>query len=345
MKIDLHMHSIYSDGTYCVEDLVKRAHEKGLTHIALTDHDSVNGIEEAIKFCKQYNITLIKGIELSTRNQNESVHILGYFLNEIGDEILKYSEEQFILRKQRAKKMCELLKSEYNLNIDYNDIKDEKGMITRGNLARLLMSKNNITEDECRFYLSNKSKAYVDAAKLSTKQGIELLKNSNAITILAHPTLLRKNDPIDIINLGVDGLEGILPLRMKAHSENALTIAEFLNGHEKVAWVKYPYLSGDSQEEKAKKYLPNGASGVLSFGLKEGKEGAEKFMSACSIASIATHVADAKTCMLHPASTTHRQLTEEELTEAGIPPEMIRLSVGIEDVRDLIADFKRALEN
>ncbi len=142
-----------------------------------------------------------------------------------------------------------------------------------------------------------------------------------------------------LLNMGME----TLPLRMRVHSDNALKVAQFLASHEKVSWVKYPLLSGDSQEEKAKKYLPNGASGVLSFGLKSGQEGAESFMSKCNIASIATHVADAKTCMLHPASTTHRQLSEEELLAAGIPPEMIRLSIGIEDAADLIADFGKAL--
>lgn len=143
-----------------------------------------------------------------------------------------------------------------------------------------------------------------------------------------------------LLNLGME----TLTLRMKQHSSNALALAEFLHKHEKVAWVKYPYLSGDSQEEKAKKYLPNGASGVLSFGLVGGREAAEKLMSACEIASIATHVADAKTCMLHPASTTHRQLTAHELRDAGVPEEMLRLSVGIEALEDLLADFSKALD-
>lgn len=144
-----------------------------------------------------------------------------------------------------------------------------------------------------------------------------------------------------LLNLGME----TLALRMKQHSDNALALAEFFQTQEKVAWVKYPYLKGDSQEAKAKKYLPRGASGVLSFGLKGGREAAEQLMSACEIASIATHVADAKTCMLHPASTTHRQLSEAELLAAGVPGEMLRLSVGIEDIADLLADFQKALDS
>lgn len=229
MKADLHMHSVHSDGTYTVEELIKRAKEKGLTHIALTDHDSVAGVEEAVKYCKEYDIELIKGLELSTRHNDESVHILGYFLNGIPDNINEYSKDQFVSRHIRAKKMCELLRDEYNLNISYDLFKDEKGMITRGNLARALMSNNDITEDECRFYLSSKSKAYVEAARITTKEGIEMLKSSGAITVLAHPTLLKKNKPVDIIKLGVDGLEGFYPLNQENEHLEFIELAKEYN--------------------------------------------------------------------------------------------------------------------
>lgn len=142
-----------------------------------------------------------------------------------------------------------------------------------------------------------------------------------------------------LLNVGIE----TLPLRMAQHSANAQAVAEFLQGHEKVAWVNYPGLKGNDQEEKAKKYLPNGCSGVLTFGLKSGKEGAEAFMSNTKLVAIATHVADAKSCMLHPATSTHRQLTEAELKAAGIAPDLIRLSVGIENKEDLIADLTQAL--
>ena len=142
-----------------------------------------------------------------------------------------------------------------------------------------------------------------------------------------------------LLNIGLE----TLPLRMKKHGENALRLAEYLKGHGKVAWVSYPGLPGDAQHERAKKYLPKGSSGVLTFGLNGGRDAAEKFMAGLKLASIATHVADAKTCLLHPASATHRQLSDEELVAAGVSPDLIRLSVGIEDVDDILADVEQAL--
>ena len=144
-----------------------------------------------------------------------------------------------------------------------------------------------------------------------------------------------------LLNVGLE----TLPLRMAKHCENALAVAKFLQGHEKVAWVRFPGLEGDSQHELAKKYMPNGTCGVVSFGVKGGRKGAETFMAGLKLASIATHVADAKTCVLHPASATHRQMNDAELAAAGISPDLVRFSVGIEDVKDLIADLENALAN
>lgn len=143
-----------------------------------------------------------------------------------------------------------------------------------------------------------------------------------------------------LLNIGIE----TLPLRMRRHCDNALTLARFLQSQEAVAWVRYPGLKGDAQQEMAKKYFPLGSSGVVTFGLKGGREAAEVFMGKTKIASIATHVADAKTCMLHPASTTHRQLSSEDLKKAGVGEDLIRLSVGIEDSGDLMADLAQALE-
>lgn len=143
------------------------------------------------------------------------------------------------------------------------------------------------------------------------------------------------------LNLGLETLH----LRMQRHCENALEVAKYLKNHEKVAWVHYPELEGDDNYELAKKYLKNGSCGVLAFGLKGGREQSIKFMDSLHFASIATHVADSKTCLLHPASHTHRQLTDEQLKEAGIPSDLIRFSVGIENVNDIIADIEQALEN
>ena len=142
------------------------------------------------------------------------------------------------------------------------------------------------------------------------------------------------------LNLGLESLA----LRMKRHCENALETARFLESHEKVAWVNYPDLPGNKYHERAKKYLPNGSCGVISFGIKGGREAAEAFMSRLKVAMIATHVADAHTCILHPANSTHRQMTDEELIAGGVGPDLIRLSVGIENVEDIIADLKQALE-
>lgn len=142
------------------------------------------------------------------------------------------------------------------------------------------------------------------------------------------------------INLGLETLH----LRMKRHCENALAVAEFLQSNEKVAWVSYPDLLTSPQHSLAKKYLPDGSCGVLAFGIKGGKENAISFMDKLELASIATHVADSKTCLLHPASHTHRQLTEQQLKEAGIAPDLIRFSVGIENVEDIINDLKQALD-
>jgi O-acetylhomoserine (thiol)-lyase len=141
------------------------------------------------------------------------------------------------------------------------------------------------------------------------------------------------------LNLGLESLA----VRMPRHCENAQKVAEFLQGHEKVAWVTYPGLPGDKYYERAKKYMPNGTCGVISFGLKGGRAAAEAFMKKLKVAMIATHVADAHTCILHPANSTHRQLTDEELIAGGVGPDLIRLSVGIENVKDIIADLEQAL--
>ena len=143
-----------------------------------------------------------------------------------------------------------------------------------------------------------------------------------------------------LLNLGLETLH----LRMRQHCANAQKVAEFLEKDERVAWVNYPGLKSNPQYELGQKYLPNGSCGVMAFGLKGDRETAVKFMDSLQLASIVTHVADAKTCVLHPASHTHRQLSEEQLREAGIAPDLIRLSVGIEDVDDILDDIKQALD-
>ena len=143
-----------------------------------------------------------------------------------------------------------------------------------------------------------------------------------------------------LLGLGIESL----PLRMARNCANAQGMAEFLQKHPKVAWVRYAGLPGDRYYELARKYLPKGPCGVVSFGVKGGRAAAERFMAGLKLASIATHVADAKTCILHPASATHRQMNDAELEAAGVSPDLVRLSVGLEDLEDLIADVTQALE-
>lgn len=141
------------------------------------------------------------------------------------------------------------------------------------------------------------------------------------------------------LNIGLE----TLPLRVARHCENALAVARTLETHPKVAWVNYPGLESSPYHELARKYMPDGTCGVISFGVKGGRETASRFMAGLELCSIATHVADAKTCVLHPASTTHRQMNDAELAAAGVSPDLVRLSVGIEDKADILADLEQAL--
>ena len=143
-----------------------------------------------------------------------------------------------------------------------------------------------------------------------------------------------------ILNLGLESLH----VRMARHCENGLAVAKFLASDDRIAWVTYPSLEGDKYYETAKKYLPKGSCGVVSFGVKGGRKAAEKFMKHLKIAAIETHVADARSCCLHPASATHRQMTDEELIAAGVSADLVRLSCGIENAEDLITDIKQALD-
>jgi O-acetylhomoserine (thiol)-lyase len=142
-----------------------------------------------------------------------------------------------------------------------------------------------------------------------------------------------------LLNVGLETLH----LRMPRHCDNARQVAEFVKAHPKVTWVRYPGLEGDAQYGKAQRYMPFGTCGVVTFGVQGGRAGAEAFMGGLRLSSIATHVADAKTCVLHPASSTHRQLSDSELTASGVFPDLIRFSVGIEDPADILADIEQAL--
>ncbi len=143
-----------------------------------------------------------------------------------------------------------------------------------------------------------------------------------------------------LLNLGLESLH----VRMQRHCANGLAVAQFLQNHPKISWVTYCDLPGDQYHEMAKKYLPNGSCGVVSFGVKGGRKAAETFMKHLKLAAIETHVADARTCCLHPASATHRQMNDEELVAAGVSPDLVRMSCGLEAAEDLIADIAQALE-
>ena len=143
-----------------------------------------------------------------------------------------------------------------------------------------------------------------------------------------------------LLNIGLETLF----LRMPRHCENALAVAKFLEANDKIEWVNYPGLESSKYYDLAKKYMPNGTCGVVSFGVKGGRKAAEKLMAELKLAAIVTHVADARTCCLHPASATHRQMNDQQLEAAGISPNMIRFSVGIENVEDIIADLKQAID-
>ena len=163
-----------------------------------------------------------------------------------------------------------------------------------------------------------------------TKATVQLMRDLGSIQAPQNAFLL---------NVGLETLH----LRMARHCENAKKVAEFLKKHEKITWVKCAMLPDDEQYALAQKYMPNGTCGVVSFGVKGGREAGVKFMNSLKLVAIVTHVADARTCCLHPASSTHRQLTDAELEEAGVSSDLIRFSCGIEAAEDIIADIEQAL--
>lgn len=174
------------------------------------------------------------------------------------------------------------------------------------------------------------SKAFGEAAYI-TKATVQLMRDLGSIPAPNNAFLL---------NVGLESLH----LRMARHCENAKKVSEYLKNNEKITWVKCPMLESDNQYDIAQKYMPNGTCGVVSFGVKGGREAGVKFMNSLKLAAIVTHVADARTCCLHPASSTHRQLTDEELVEAGVTADLIRFSCGIEAAEDIIEDIQQALD-
>ena len=216
MKVDLHNHSTYSDGIYTVPELISIARAKGADVIALTDHDSVYGVEEALILGIKNGIKVIPGVELSTYHNDESVHIIGLFKNNyVPKAMYEFSDEMKRIRRQRCIDMMNKIGEIYNLNINLSDLLD-KDVITRGNMFQSLMKSNpDKTKEEINFYVSHKSKAYIEVAHFDTKKGIEFLKKNNCITIYAHPCLNSRKTILDVLKFKVDGIEYKYPQNKK----------------------------------------------------------------------------------------------------------------------------------
>ena len=213
LRADLHMHSVYSDGTLPIKKLLDYAKSKKLDIIAITDHDSTMGVEEAIAYGKEINLKVIPGIELSTSHNGESVHVLGYFNHEIPEEVKEFSRKQHEFRRERIRKMAQNMIDLYGFKIDFERLMKPIGTITRAHLIREISLSNPDYEKEYVFNncLREGCPGYIPSTKLETVDGVEFLKRNGALIVIAHPVLLRKNDILDLINEDVDGLEAIYP--------------------------------------------------------------------------------------------------------------------------------------
>ena len=213
MISDLHMHSISSDGLYTQKELVMYAKEKKLDVIALTDHDTVLGIEEFLEYAKQENIIAIRGVEISSNYKGTPVHILAYFKDFIPDEAIKYFEDFFNQRRNRALKMAHLLVSEYNLKLDIKKLEENKGVLTRGNLIHELMLYNQGMDKKEAFdkYLGPNSKAYIKSTNKTPKEVVDYFRPLNCLLVIAHPTLYNKETCDYLFELPFDGIEAYYP--------------------------------------------------------------------------------------------------------------------------------------
>ncbi len=222
LRADLHMHSVYSDGTLTIKKLMDYAKIKKLDIIAITDHDSTEGVLEALEYAKEINIKVIPGIELSTEHNGESVHVLGYFKGIVPDEIKKFSAEQHKFRRERIYKMAMNMVELYGFKINFERLMKPIGTITRAHLIREIALSNPEYEKEYVFknYLTEGCPGYISSTKLKTEDGIKFLKDNGAIVVIAHPTLLKKNDILELINDDVDGLEAIYP--KNKHSDETI---------------------------------------------------------------------------------------------------------------------------
>ena len=211
MKADLHMHSVYSDGTYTPEELVLKAKSYGIDMIALTDHDSFDGIKELEEYGKKYGVKTIKGAEITTNLNGEAIHILVYFKNEVPKEILDYNHEFSFRRRKRAIDMANNLNKYFNLDVDVNKLSYMEGNLTRGHLIRLIMERHPEFDRKGAFnkYLSKDSIAYIKSTDLTPTEMIDFYKKYNCLIVLAHPTLYSEEALKTLFNLNFDGIEAI----------------------------------------------------------------------------------------------------------------------------------------
>lgn len=227
MKIDLHVHTTASDGRFSPSQVVDLTLNNSVDFLAITDHDTTNGVDEAISYSKDKNIKIIPGIELSTIHNNESIHLLGYFKddNYKNKELLNFLEDLKISREVRAKKIINNLKKYFNIEIYYEDIKDNY-IIARPHIAKAIIKRGyNYTFDEIfKRFIGNDSPAYVENKKISLEDGIKLLKKYGALVSLAHPVLIKKSNVEDLIkNYDLDGLEAYYSINSQ------LDTAKFIN--------------------------------------------------------------------------------------------------------------------
>ena len=220
LRADLHMHSVYSDGTLTIKKLLDYAKSKRLDIIAITDHDSTEGVEEAMRYGEEINIKVIPAMELSTVHNDESVHVLGYFKGEVPEEVKQFSKVQHEARRVRIFNMAQNMVKLYGFKIDFDRLMKPIGTITRAHLIREINLSNPQYEKEYVFKncLSEGCPGYITSTRMTTAEGVEFLKRNGAVVVIAHPTLLKKNDVLELINDQVDGLEAIYP-KNKANDE------------------------------------------------------------------------------------------------------------------------------
>lgn len=211
MKADLHMHSTYSDGSLKVEELFDEIKKAQLDVVALTDHDTIDGVKEMVELGIKNNVIVIPGLELSTRENDESIHVLGYFksLDSISSEFKEYLIGMKDRRYKRLKRMTELVNERFGLNVNFDEIaKKHQNMLERPHLADAIGEITGESRSECfRKYIGNDSPCFINAANISLRDGIKMIHDAGGIAVLAHPYTYKKNNHFELIDMGVDGIE------------------------------------------------------------------------------------------------------------------------------------------